>query len=151
MSNRSLSALLFALFVLPIAEAQSERLPPIFLPRTEPIIESASPTESKSPLSNQTRERLRQLALAKTTALAAPKASILKVGNQGEEDGSAPSVVVMAPVVVQEDRPPELFIRRENDLETFFRTGTFYQNVGKKVTTKIWAKGDRGIMLSFSW
>jgi len=94
---------------------------------------------------------LRQLALAKTTALAAPKASILKVENQGEEDGSAPSVVVMAPVVVQEDKPPELFVRRENDLETFFRTGTFYQNVGKKVTTKIWAKGDRGIMLSFSW
>jgi hypothetical protein len=102
-------------------------------------------------MSSQTRERLTELVLAKIRVPADAKASIPKVDNQEEKNGSAPGVVVMAPVVVQEGRPPELFIRRENQIEKFFRTGTFYQNVGKKVTTQVWAKGDRGIMLSFSW
>jgi hypothetical protein len=144
-SNPILSVVVFVVFVLPIVEAQSERLPPIFAPRTEPMMESAAQAEPKSPISRLTRERLRQVGLAKTAVLDGTKPSIVEGENQPA------SVVVMAPVVVQEGRPPELFIRRENEVEKFFRTGTFYENVGKKVTTKVWAKGDRGIMLSFSW
>lgn len=43
--------------------------------------------------------------------------------------------------------PPPL---RESSAQKFFRSGTIMENVGKKVTTRFWARGDRGLMLSFS-
>lgn len=40
---------------------------------------------------------------------------------------------------------------RETQVEKFIRTGTIWQHVGKKVTTRFWMKGDEGLMLRFSW
>jgi hypothetical protein len=60
-------------------------------------------------------------------------------------------VLTLAPVVVRTTRSPELAAPRENRVEEFFRTGTFLEQVGRKVTSRLWARGDQGVMLSFSW
>lgn len=61
------------------------------------------------------------------------------------------AVVVLAPVVVTTHRPPDLSTPRENRVEEFFRTGTLAERIGRKVTTRLWMRGDQGVMLSLSW
>ncbi len=57
----------------------------------------------------------------------------------------------MKPFVTGVAKLPDLTPPRENKAEEFIRTGTISQHVGKKVTTRLWMKGDEGIMLRFSW
>jgi len=60
--------------------------------------------------------------------------------------------VVLDRFDVQGDREiPDFAPPRENRLEEFFRTGTFKEHVGKKVTTRLWASGYAGLVLTFSW
>jgi len=54
-------------------------------------------------------------------------------------------------VVRGEKEIPDFSPPRETSLEKFFRTGTISQHVGKKVTTRLWASGDAGLVLSFRW
>lgn len=44
---------------------------------------------------------------------------------------------------------PEFAPLRETTMETFFRTGTIAEHVGKKVTTRFWSSGNAGLVLSF--
>lgn len=60
-------------------------------------------------------------------------------------------VVALAPLVVEERIPPLPEPVRETKVKEFFRTGVLAEKVGRKVTTRFWVKGDRGIMLSFRW
>jgi hypothetical protein len=39
----------------------------------------------------------------------------------------------------------------ETVMESFFRTGTFAEHVGKKVTTRLWMHPRKGLMLSFEF
>lgn len=60
-------------------------------------------------------------------------------------------VDMIAPVIVRGERVPDLRFDRETRTERFFRTGTFSRQVGPRVTTRCWARGDAGVMLSYSW
>ncbi|MEO6002455.1 MAG: hypothetical protein ABIZ04_11955 [Opitutus sp.] len=65
---------------------------------------------------------------------------------------NAEGVVVLDPFDVSGDRDvPDLSLPRENRVEKFFRTGTFRQYIGKKVTTRFWSSGADGVVLSFRW
>jgi len=64
---------------------------------------------------------------------------------------SADRPVALAPFIVRGDPPlPEVVPPRETSSEKFFRTGTVFQHVGRKTTSRFWIKGDRGLMVSFS-
>lgn len=63
----------------------------------------------------------------------------------------AAGVEVMDPIVVTEKRPPPIRVSRETKAEEFFRTGTMAERVGSKVTSRLWMKGDKGVMWSVSW
>jgi hypothetical protein len=39
----------------------------------------------------------------------------------------------------------------ETVMASFFRTGTFAEHVGKKVTTRLWMHPRKGLMLSFEF
>ncbi|HEX2100577.1 MAG TPA: hypothetical protein VHF69_07945 [Candidatus Synoicihabitans sp.] len=64
---------------------------------------------------------------------------------------NATDVVQLDAVVVTERKPPSPDRSRETHVEEFFRTGTIREHVGRTVTSRLWVKGDRGVMLSFSW
>ena len=72
-----------------------------------------------------------------------------------EENAESPEtdrVVVLDPFDVRGERDvPDISVPRENRVEKFFRTGTFRQHIGKKVTTRFWSSGADGIVLSFRW
>jgi hypothetical protein len=97
------------------------------------------------------REVLRERAIALLPVSGSPALSDFKTESRTPVQEPSSDAVLMTPMIVKEDRAPDLFIRRENAVQEFFRTGTFVEKVGNKVTTKFWAKGDRGIMLMFSW
>ena len=59
--------------------------------------------------------------------------------------------LVLAPLTVIEKAPPDLTAPRETRAETFYRTGTIAEHVGKKVTTRFWFSSAKGLMLSFEF
>jgi hypothetical protein len=62
------------------------------------------------------------------------------------------NVVVLDKLVVREKRTPAIPPAvHETPVDKFFRTGTIAEHIGKKVTTKFWFSGERGLMLSFLW
>ena len=63
----------------------------------------------------------------------------------------SPEVTAMEPFVVTIDKLPQFQNPPEDPVQKFFRTGTLAQQVGRRVTTKLWMKGDKGVMMSFSW
>ena len=63
----------------------------------------------------------------------------------------ADNVVQMETVVVTTAKLPHLSTPRETPVEEFFRTGTIAEKIGRKVTTRLWMKGDEGVMLRLSW
>lgn len=65
--------------------------------------------------------------------------------------GAVSAVDMIAPVIVRGERLPDLRFYRETRSERFFRTGTFSRQVGPRVTTRCWARGDAGVMVSFNW
>lgn len=67
-----------------------------------------------------------------------------------EED----SVLTMKQLVISGERLIELNERSETPVQSFIRTGTLAEHVGKKFTSRLWVRGDRGIgdvMISLSW
>jgi hypothetical protein len=66
-------------------------------------------------------------------------------------EGDADDMVSLEPMVVVTQKSPDFTPPRETSAERFFRTGTMIQHVGRKVTTRFWMKGDRGIMLSLGF
>ena len=75
-----------------------------------------------------------------------PKDAVKKATSALNDD----EITELPNYTVEETKLPELTFRRENVVQAFFRTGTIAQHVGKKITTRFWAKGDEGLMLSFS-
>jgi hypothetical protein len=59
-------------------------------------------------------------------------------------------VILLEPLVTTDERAPDLTPRRETSFEKFVRTGTLVRYEGKRTTTRLWMKGDRGLMLEFS-
>ncbi len=74
-----------------------------------------------------------------------------KIAVQPPSERADDAVQVMDPVVVTRKRPPEIKVPRETSVEEFFRTGTVAEHVGSKVTSRLWMKGDKGVMWSLSW
>lgn len=60
-------------------------------------------------------------------------------------------VIMLDPVVVEGPKVPDLSRPRENRVQEFFRTGTIKEQVGPRITRRLWVRGDKGVMLSFSW
>lgn len=74
--------------------------------------------------------------------------TVIKESELPTTDGT----VVLDRFDVQGNREiPDFTPPRENRVEEFFRTGTFKEHVGKKVTTRLWASGYAGLVLTFSW
>lgn len=78
-------------------------------------------------------------------ASSAPQLSPHESSKEALED-----VVKLDPVIVREDKMPEVSTGPENPVEHLIRTGTLAEHVGKRVTSRFWMKGDKGLMLSFS-
>lgn len=57
----------------------------------------------------------------------------------------------MRPFVTGVVKLPDLRPPRETEIQKFIRTGTISEHVGETITTRLWMKGDEGIMLRFSW
>jgi len=93
------------------------------------------------------RQKLNQLLRADAGVLVFAEAGASEVGPaEVRED-----LVVLDPVVVMQAPPPPVIATpRETKMEKFFRTGTFAQRNSRKVVTRFWMKGDRGLMLSFN-
>jgi hypothetical protein len=64
---------------------------------------------------------------------------------------SSEDVTTLSPVIVEGRKVPDISTPRERPVEEFFRTGTIAERIGPKVTTQLWMRGDRGVMLSFRW
>jgi len=85
--------------------------------------------------------RLLQVAAAKVPSAPTPATPVVAVS----------AVDMIAPVIVRGENVPNLRFYRETPSAHFFRTGTFSRVDGPHVTTRCWARGDAGVMLSFSW
>ncbi|HEY0946218.1 MAG TPA: hypothetical protein VGD81_13155 [Opitutaceae bacterium] len=108
---------------------------------------SAPPDARVTPATPLRREALRLIredAAAAPAPVAAGEAETPPLETAGE-------VVELAPFMVQEQKPPDFSTPRETPTQKFFRTGTVAERVGEKVTTQLWIRGDRGVMLSFRW
>jgi hypothetical protein len=65
---------------------------------------------------------------------------------------SREEVLQLAPMVVREPRPPALPPSlHEAPVRKFLRTGTVWEKVGPKFTTKFGVSGDKGIFFRLSW
>jgi hypothetical protein len=60
-------------------------------------------------------------------------------------------VLQMTPVLVGGTKLPVFKESLENRVQELLRTGTLAERVGRRFTSKIWMKGDKGVMLSISW
>jgi hypothetical protein len=60
-------------------------------------------------------------------------------------------VLRMAAVMVEGGRLPVFEERLENRVQELLRTGTLAERVGRRSTSKLWMKGDKGVMFSISW
>ena len=60
-------------------------------------------------------------------------------------------VLEMKPLIVSGEKLIELDEKHDDAIQAFVRTGTLAQHVGRRVTTRLWIKGDKGVMISFSW
>lgn len=137
-ARRSLALALGLLLGSPLLPAQAVSALPAAA--TDPMA-TAVPT---TPLRREALRLIREdVATAATPAEAAqPAASATETAGE---------VVTLAPFVVQEQKTPDFSTPRETPTQTFFRTGTVARHVGEKVTTQLWIRGDRGVMLSFRW
>lgn len=80
----------------------------------------------------------------------AKMAPVEKPASQTPPNDSPAEVYKMERFIVREDKLPDLSTPPETRVERFVRTGTLSAHIGKKVTTRFWMKGDKGLMLSFS-
>lgn len=81
----------------------------------------------------------------------AAKAQSQKTKPPADDAGANEGVLMLAPLTVKGLREPRVTPFQETWVEHFFRTGTIVQHVGRKATTRLWMKGDRGLMLSFNF
>jgi hypothetical protein len=60
-------------------------------------------------------------------------------------------VLRMPAVMVEGSKLPVFEERLENRVQELLRTGTLAERVGRRITSKLWMKGDKGVMFSISW
>jgi hypothetical protein len=108
---------------------------------TQPTADAA-PAES---VLKKTARLIREDVRLATAAPAEP-VPVLPPKDSQEEVLQLDRVFVRAPRVL--GLPPVLL---ETPVAEFFRTGTVWERVGRKFTTKVGVKGDEGVFLRFSW
>ena len=60
--------------------------------------------------------------------------------------------LVFATMVVREREVPEIPPAvHESRAAEVLRTGTFWRRIGPRFTTQLWARGDKGLMLTLAW
>ena len=60
--------------------------------------------------------------------------------------------LVFDPMVVHRKQVPEIPPAvHESPVTEVLRTGTFWQKIGPRFTTRLWASGDKGLMLTLAW
>lgn len=75
-------------------------------------------------------------------------------GRAKEQPAASESgVVVMKPYIVSTEKLPELPppAPPENGVQKMLRTGTIAEHIGPTFTRRLWAQGNKGVMLSFCW
>lgn len=105
---------------------------------------SAVPTPVSGAFSQEPTEEFFLKELSLTYAATAPTSTSL----------SAPSldgVLKLEPVLVGVERISNPMLPSETRFDHFVRTGTIAEHVGQRVTTRFWMRGDKGVMISFSW
>lgn len=133
------------------AFADPEIRPGIFAPEKQESRNSPTPVDGASSHSGDADESLVHRAVRDSIRYEAPRAAVPEVTESSNSAVAASSPILMAPLIVRGVHAPDLSLRRENDVDKFFRTGTFFRIDGKDISTELWAKGDRGVMLSFMW
>jgi hypothetical protein len=64
----------------------------------------------------------------------------------------AEETLALEPMIVTGSKVPQLPpALHETPVTEFLRTGTLWERIGHKIKTKLWMRGDKGVMLSFSW
>ncbi len=67
-------------------------------------------------------------------------------------DAEAEETLALEPMIVTGPKPPQLpSPLYETPMTKFLRTGTLWERIGHKIKTKLWMRGDKGVMLTFSW
>jgi hypothetical protein len=125
--------------------------------RSGPSPTDSNPSESSPKLeSANIQEEMRSLILEDARVVgqqSAPNGSPLS--RQGKVQDPGTGVVLLSPYVVREQKTPQMVTGGyETPFLVFLKTGTLFESVGKKVSTRLYVDGVGGtvrLALTISW